>query len=351
MDPKVSFIVPVYGVEQYLSQCLDSIKQQTFTEWECILVDDGSPDNSGAICDEYAATDERFKVIHKQNAGVSAARNDGLNAARGEYAYFVDSDDWLELDACERLYNVATTENVDCVMSFCERIYPDGSKKRTHLFTEPFKATTPEELEELQEFVLYQPCSSRYVKEAVNGYAAPWAKFIRVAPLKVNHVVFDPYLNGVFDDGLWSLYALEAISSLKYIHEKTYNYRIVAGSLTHKFKTNAIETQTHGYERIEEFLKKFNKNQKVWSAYYAHVVRFFGGYLTRYYFHPENPDKINANAMLKEAMSTWPFGTAAEKVDSTILVPKDKWLATSIRRKSITGLKAYCLAKRIAGER
>lgn len=92
----ISVIVPVYGVEAYLPRCVDSILAQTHTCLEVILVDDGSPDRCGAICDDYAAKDRRVTVIHKENGGLSSARNAGLDAARGEYIAFVDSDDWIE---------------------------------------------------------------------------------------------------------------------------------------------------------------------------------------------------------------------------------------------------------------
>lgn len=101
--PKVSIIVPVYKVEQYIRECLDSIKQQTFTDWECLLIDDGSPDNSGKICDEYAQADARFRVFHVSNGGVSRARNIGLDNMIGEWVMFVDSDDAISvktLDTC-----------------------------------------------------------------------------------------------------------------------------------------------------------------------------------------------------------------------------------------------------------
>ena len=91
-NPEISIIVPVYKVERYLRQCLDSIEAQTFCNWECILVDDGSPDGSGAICDEYAARDSRFRVIHRPNGGLSAARNTGIRASVAPYIGFVDSD-------------------------------------------------------------------------------------------------------------------------------------------------------------------------------------------------------------------------------------------------------------------
>lgn len=94
--PQISIIVPVYNVEKYLRQCLDSITSQTFTDWECILVDDGSKDKSGSICDEYAQKDNRFKVIHKPNGGVSSARNLGIERAEGNYICFLDSDDKMK---------------------------------------------------------------------------------------------------------------------------------------------------------------------------------------------------------------------------------------------------------------
>ncbi len=103
MNPKISIIVPVYNVEKYLNRCLDSILAQSFTDWECILVDDGSPDNSGRICDEYAVKDSRFRVFHKENGGVSSARNLGLEKTTGEWVVFVDSDDTLWQNALETM--------------------------------------------------------------------------------------------------------------------------------------------------------------------------------------------------------------------------------------------------------
>ncbi len=94
--PLFSIIIPVYNVEKYLNKCVDSVLNQTFTDFEVILVDDGSPDNCPAICDSYAEKDKRVRVIHKQNGGLICARKSGLEAARGDYIGFVDSDDWIE---------------------------------------------------------------------------------------------------------------------------------------------------------------------------------------------------------------------------------------------------------------
>lgn len=97
-NPKISIIVPVYNAERYLRRCVDSILGQTFTDFEVLLIDDGSKDHSGAICDEYAQQDDRVRVWHKENGGVSSARNVGLDNARGEWVTFVDSDDWVQKD-------------------------------------------------------------------------------------------------------------------------------------------------------------------------------------------------------------------------------------------------------------
>jgi len=117
MDELISIIVPVYNVEKYLNKCLDSIMTQTYKNLEIILVDDGSTDNSGMICDEYSRKDNRIKVIHKANGGVSDARNKGLEIASGDFIGFVDSDDWIDCDMYKFLYEGIKTYNAD--ISIC----------------------------------------------------------------------------------------------------------------------------------------------------------------------------------------------------------------------------------------
>jgi len=118
MKPLISVIIPIYKVEQYLRKCVDSVLLQTYANLEIILVDDGSPDNCGKICDEYAEKDSRIKVIHKANGGVSAARNAGLDIAKGDYIGFVDSDDWIEPNMYEHLLN--DLFHSGCDISMCD---------------------------------------------------------------------------------------------------------------------------------------------------------------------------------------------------------------------------------------
>lgn len=128
--PEISIIVPVYNVEQYLPAALDSLRAQTCPDWEAILVDDGSPDGCGALCDAAARQDARFRVIHQKNAGVGAARNAGLAAARGTYVQFLDSDDALEPQMVEVLCRTAKQTDADLIMfgGYEEHYAADGTR-------------------------------------------------------------------------------------------------------------------------------------------------------------------------------------------------------------------------------
>lgn len=126
--PLVSVIVPVYNVENYLRNCLESLINQSYHNWEAILVDDGSKDSSGAICDDYAQKDSRFKVLHKNNGGLSSARNVALSRIKGEYVFFLDSDDFIRRDALEILIDIAEDSGFDIVqcdfIRGCEKEFP-----------------------------------------------------------------------------------------------------------------------------------------------------------------------------------------------------------------------------------
>ena len=126
--PDVSVIVPIYNTSKYLKQCLESLIAQTLKNIEIILIDDGSTDNSGQICDDYASRDRRIKVIHKKNEGLSAARNDGLEVSKAPYVMFVDSDDWVDHEFCEAPYRIAKSSGTDLVIF--KRIWHDGGKEK-----------------------------------------------------------------------------------------------------------------------------------------------------------------------------------------------------------------------------
>lgn len=122
----LSVIVPVYGAEKFLPRCIECLIRQTYSDLEILLIDDGSPDRCGEICDAYAAADERIRVIHQQNRGVSETRNRGLQEAQGSLIYFLDSDDYIPDHALKRLYNIMQEKDADIVIGGHSRVEPDG---------------------------------------------------------------------------------------------------------------------------------------------------------------------------------------------------------------------------------
>lgn len=127
MNPKVSIVVPIYNVEKYLNRCIESIVNQTYTNLEIILVDDGSPDNCPAMCDEWAQKDERIKVIHKENAGLGMARNTGIDHATGKYIFFLDSDDYVDVTIVQKCVENAEEYNSEVVIYGRYDVHEDGT--------------------------------------------------------------------------------------------------------------------------------------------------------------------------------------------------------------------------------
>ena len=152
-NPEVSIIVPVYNVEKYIRQCLDSITNQKNVDYEVIAVDDGSPDSCGEILDRYSESNDRIVVVHQENAGVSAARNKGIEQAKGKWVYFVDSDDWLIDDSLEAAVNVADKTDVDILFLDCLEQYDNGKEKRLKLFSQNFITDKKEGISRIQKSI------------------------------------------------------------------------------------------------------------------------------------------------------------------------------------------------------
>lgn len=126
-DPKISIIVPVYNAQDYISRCIKSVQKQHYDQWELILIDDGSKDRSGCICDEYAERDNRIRVIHQNNQGVSAARNAALKYITGQYLMFLDADDYIHPECIATFVSYANTYGADLVMARHDRLEADGT--------------------------------------------------------------------------------------------------------------------------------------------------------------------------------------------------------------------------------
>lgn len=217
--PKVSIIVPVYKVEKYIRECLDSILAQSFTDWECLLVDDDSPDNSGEICDEYAQKDARISVYHKENGGVSSARNLGLDKACGEWVMFVDSDDAIAENTLEICVHHAERENLDIVQfSFARDKRELGN------------------LEGIDTDVLTR---EEYIK--VNEYlVCVWGSLLRSDIIQSNVMRFDTSLK-LAEDQMFIYNYMDHSERFVKVRQKLYWYRDTANSATSHQMPNDIE--------------------------------------------------------------------------------------------------------------
>lgn len=205
----VSIIIPIYNVEVYLKECLDTVINQTYQDLEIILVDDGSTDNSGKIADEYAINDLRIKVIHKVNSGLSEARNEGMKVATGEWIYFLDSDDWLDLEAINRLVDFAKKNNCDIVQGNFYYKYDDHL-----LLRKPDK-------KEINQNILSREEAMKLliINDRIKNFA--WGKLYKRNLIK--YILFPK--GKFFEDSFWQHLVIDKCSQYGIINIPLYYYR------------------------------------------------------------------------------------------------------------------------------
>lgn len=233
--PEVSIIVPVYKAEKYLNRCVDSILAQTFTDWELLLIDDGSPDRSGEICDEYAKKDFRIRVIHKENGGVSSARQRGLDEAVGEYTIHVDSDDWVEPNMLEELYKKGKQDDADIVI--CDYFNNIGTKQT-------ICRQCPSSLEPKQVLIeLFQQL-----------HGSCWNKLARRVCYKQYGIEFPRGINYCEDLFTWVQFLSHKEVKVAYLNKAFYHYFDNPESITRSYQRSQYETRCEFVKCLEKVL-------------------------------------------------------------------------------------------------
>ena len=248
---KVSIIVPVYNTSLYLRECLNSIKNQTLKDIEVIVVDDGSTDSSPAICDEYAVSDERFKVFHNQNQGVSASRNFGIDKADSEFVIFVDSDDWLENDMCENLYQSACENSVDMVICAHFNESTIGSSSR-HMYNTDMMFNGGY-FEEIRVHTL--GLIGRWLKKpsSLDRHTPIWARLYRLDIIKNSNIRYID-LNKLPSECLQFNFAYTSVAKSGYfLNRPLYHYRRnTVQSVTKPYRVNLLSKWLWWYEYMKE---------------------------------------------------------------------------------------------------
>lgn len=260
MSELISVIVPVYNVEKYLPQCLDSLLRQTYKNLEIILVDDGSTDRSGEICEEYAQKDTRIRVIHQKNAGAGAAKNTGLKTARGEYIALFDSDDYLENHIYERMLSVMNRCCADAVQCMFTKLYANGCVEAKYKFKQPTQRilTNREYLFELLYDWKYSIFANKLFKaELVKNIYFPEGRAI--------------------DDEFFTYKVMAKAKRIVNITEPLFNYRIRQSSVMQDTKKERILLDRLDYlrERYAFICEQFPGLKKTYEQAYADLLLVF----------------------------------------------------------------------------
>ena len=234
MDPKISVIVPVYKAEQYLPRCIDSILAQSFTDFELLLIEDGTPDNSGSICDEYAAKDERIRVFHNPNQGVSATREFGVQHAQGDFIQFVDSDDWIESSMFELMYDQAIQEQADIVGCNFTEVYKDHN----------------------HEVRCYYETKDSFVCDIIASYwGVVWKHLVKRCLYIDNDIHFPKGINGG-EDYIVCVKLFTNAKQVTCVDKSLYNYnRANESSIMSSFSQKKVKDQIDATIVVEEYLK------------------------------------------------------------------------------------------------
>ena len=249
--PLISIIVPVFNVEKYLRQCLDSVLWQTYQNLEIILVDDGSNDKSGEICDEYAEKYSNVFVIHKKNAGLGMARNTGLEHITGKYVTFVDSDDWLSSDLLEVLYNNLISNNVDFCKSGFQRVKNDGTVVSVAKYKNEIFGGDRAKKELLPRIVGSSPSQHDGVEMAVCAvlYNAEIIKFYGIR--------FPSERKLISEDLVFNIDYMQYANGACIIDAVSYNYRVNDNSLTRSYRPDRYKASAHFYSEMAKKLKNY----------------------------------------------------------------------------------------------
>jgi glycosyltransferase involved in cell wall biosynthesis len=291
-NPKISVIIPVYNVEQYLRECLNSVINQTFKDIEIICIDDGSTDNSLNILEEYKKKDIRIKVIHQENKGLSIARNNGVEIAKGRYICFIDSDDWVDKKMCETFYSISNKNNLDVLIGGANLIYDEGIRK---IFKDdPYYSLF--NLKFLDNKVFYW----RNIKNLFRINISAWGKLYKKDFLKKINASFP---EGMFhEDYLFYLKTILLAKKIGILRNNLYNYRkLRKGSITHKIKEKNLVDIIKMMEMCKEFLVK----NYFWEELKKEFIEFKFDTLDSFYYNTKYKRKMFY--LMRESLSKEEF--------------------------------------------
>lgn len=310
MNTKVSIVVPIYKIPIYaLETCVNSLKDQEYNNCEIILVDDGSPDNCGQICDSYAQKDKRIKVIHKQNAGVSEARNTGIKESTGDFIMFVDGDDCLHPKAVLMMVVIALQNELDIVLCDYNRFYSKNPDFKTIQNQDHDLRIYSDKTSNV---ALRRKCLHEDNVYNIRFNGAPWGKMFSIKLIRDSKVLFDSSLVRS-QDNHFNFIVFGKATRIGFINEKLYYYRQLPGSSVNRYRSNLFDISDLYIERISDSINQTSTPSDYSTTLIYVKIEKMLELLSNYSRSPKD-DKDNALLYVKKAHKKWLSSLSAVQV-------------------------------------
>ena len=317
---RISIIIPVYNIENDLAFCLDSILNQSYKNWECILIDDGSTDLSGKICDLYVKKDKRFSVYHKNNEGVSSARNYGIEKSKGDFIVFIDGDDWIDKNYLSFFMEKMETD-IDIVMCHTILEYPNNSLE---LFS--IKPKYIEFNEKNRKDLILSSISINYsdvmLKKKLGFLNTVWGKMYRTDIIKKYNIKFENF--EISEDALFNRKIFYYIKKIKIYDNILYHYRMRDFSAAHSFKKNYLKKYNEYLNVVKEYIKeKYEFKDKFLFAYNSLVIYVLVNIMKNYFYNDKYFEKYRRSTNIKDILSKEPYNMALKDFDKLSIINKE----------------------------
>lgn len=329
---KISIIVPIYKVEKYINQCVDSIISQTYEDIEIILVDDGSPDNCPAICDKYAKSDNRIRVIHKHNGGLISARKAGLKASTGKYVCFVDGDDWIELDMYKNIADSIENTEADCIITQFFFDYPNKPVKSEYKLNKKYYIRSEIE-KEIFPTMLFD---NQYYRFGI--FPNCWSKVFKRELLEKHLPDTDERIR-MGEDIAFTYPCLMECQSIAFVDKALYHYRINPESMT---KAYDPDLQNIIYLPYYALMNKSRELGVDLSKQLPYYLLYLVNFVIRNEANENNPkSKAEKNAVLDGIINNKIVLENINQVNPSVLPSHTKLLLISIKKRSRFMLQNY----------
>lgn len=300
-SPQITIIVPVYNVEQSLSRCIDSILAQTFIDFELLLIDDGSKDNSGKICDDYIQKDKRITVFHKENNGVSSARNLGLKHAKGKFIAFVDSDDWIKKTYLNELYSAIT--NCDYVAGGYTKFNENEDYHTVQYESRTYNLQKSEDIKQIEQSSVISQCL----------FYHPWRKLFKTNIIQEHNILFDESIF-LSEDTIFIIKYICYCKNIRIISNASYMYYLPQTIGTKKYLMNLRDLDKHmvSFENSTKILYSYQRNhlyvlkRLIYNVFFNNFLIYIMSKGIIYFTENITEYKRRRNNYLKESLKNFP---------------------------------------------